>query len=155
MVDAGRCRWFGRRWRRWNWRGQLLLLFPGLVMIADDIAAAGVAAAVVTSAADAVGVVVEVVSTAATADAAATAAAVLSFSAVTFTVPIAMHLSRYGRLPSWNKSRTQCLVIFHSSTTKDIPSHRDSFPAGLLVSAQHTAGACIKHSVLLWSISRW
>jgi len=40
----------------------------------------------------------------------------LSFSVVTFSLPVAMHLSRYGRLPSWNKSRTQCLVIFHSST---------------------------------------
>lgn len=51
--------------------------------------------------------------TVAVTDAATTA---LSFSAIAFSVPVAMHLSRYGRLPSWNKSRTQCLVIFHSST---------------------------------------
>lgn len=62
------------------------------------------------------------IATAATAAAATTAAATataLSFSTVAFSIPVAMHLSRYGRLPSWNKSRTQCLVIFHS-TMKEI-----------------------------------
>lgn len=48
-----------------------------------------------------------------------TAATALSFPTIAFSVPVAMHLSRYGRLPSWNKSRTQCLVIFHS-TMKEI-----------------------------------
>lgn len=47
-----------------------------------------------------------------------TAITALSFSTVAFSVPFAMHLSRYGRLPSWNKSRTQCLVIFHSIVKK-------------------------------------
>lgn len=96
-------------------------------MIADDIAAAAGGVAGDTSTVTNTDVV-DVVSTAATADAATT----LSFSTVAFTVPIAMYLSRYGRLPSWNKSRTQCLVIFHSSTTKDIPATAiccDSCPA--------------------------
>lgn len=93
--------------------------YAGVVTTSTDVAGVAVAIAVV--------VVADVVSTAATTDAATTA---LSFSAVAaaFTVPIAMHLSRYGRLPSWNKSRTQCLVIFHSSTTKDIPSYCDNIP---------------------------
>lgn len=60
-----------------------------------------------------------VASVAAAAVTTAAAATALSFSAVAFSVPLAMHLSRYGRLPSWNKSRTQCLVIFHS-TMKEI-----------------------------------
>lgn len=54
-----------------------------------------------------------------TTTAAAAAATALPFSTIAFSVPVAMHLSRYGRLPSWNKSRTQCLVIFHS-TMKEI-----------------------------------
>lgn len=49
---------------------------------------------------------------AASAAASATAAA-WPISVLAFSLPLAMHLSRYGRLPSWNKSRTQCLVIFH------------------------------------------
>lgn len=43
----------------------------------------------------------------------ATTAAARPISVLAFSFPVAMHLSRYGRLPSWNKSRTQCLVIFH------------------------------------------
>lgn len=79
-----------------------------------DIAAGitSVAGAVPTGVTDVVGVAAAAVTTAA-------AATALSFSSITFSVPVAMHLSRYGRLPSWNKSRTQCLVIFHS-TMKEI-----------------------------------
>jgi hypothetical protein len=83
-------------------------------------AATGVAGVIVVTAAVSgvatTGTPAVVVATAA----AAAAATALSFSAVAFSVPVAMHLSRYGRLPSWNKSRTQCLVIFHSSTMKEI-----------------------------------
>lgn len=73
----------------------------------------GVASAVPTGIAGVASVAAAAVTTA------AAAATALSFSAVAFSVPLAMHLSRYGRLPSWNKSRTQCLVIFHS-TMKEI-----------------------------------
>lgn len=88
-------------------------------------AATGVAGvSVVTAAVSSVATtdVSAVVATSAAAAAATTAsaAAALTFSAVALSVPVAMHLSRYGRLPSWNKSRTQCLVIFHSSTMKEI-----------------------------------
>lgn len=72
----------------------------------------GVASAVPTGITSVAGIATTAVTTAA-------AAATLSFSTIAFSVPIAMHLSRYGRLPSWNKSRTQCLVIFHS-TMKEI-----------------------------------
>jgi len=80
----------------------------------------GVAAAVPATVATVAGVAAGTTSaTAATTTTVAiigVAATALSFSVVTFSLPVAMHLSRYGRLPSWNKSRTQCLVIFHSST---------------------------------------
>lgn len=119
MVD-GDCRcycWIGRRWRWCSWRSRgLLLLFSGLMVIATDsngrsanvaVRVTGVASAVPTSVTGVVSVATAVVTT-------TTAATALSFS-----VPVAMQLSRYGRLPSWNKSRTQCLVIFHS-TMKEI-----------------------------------
>lgn len=86
-------------------------------------AATGVAGvSVVTAAVSSVATtdVSAVVATSAAAATTASAAAALTFSAVALSVPVAMHLSRYGRLPSWNKSRTQCLVIFHSSTMKEI-----------------------------------
>lgn len=78
-----------------------------------DIAAGvtGVTSAVSTGITGAAGIATTAITTTA-------AVATLSFS-VAFSVPVAMHLSRYGRLPSWNKSRTQCLVIFHS-TMKEI-----------------------------------
>ena len=50
---------------------------------------------------------------AAAASAATATAPAWPISVLAFSLPVAMHLSRYGRLPSWNKSRTQCLVIFH------------------------------------------
>lgn len=64
------------------------------------------------------GVAISVVSAAVIVTTTTTAITALSFSTVAFSVPFAMHLSRYGRLPSWNKSRTQCLVIFHSIVKK-------------------------------------
>lgn len=70
-----------------------------------------VVAAAVTSAVVCVASAVAIVTT-------TTATTALSFSTLAFSVPLAMHLSRYGRLPSWNKSRTQCLVIFHSTVKK-------------------------------------
>lgn len=97
-----------------------MLLLSGLVVIATDsnggaadVAAGitGVAGAVSAGVAGVAGVSAAVTTTA--------AATALSFSTIAFSVPVAMHLSRYGRLPSWNKSRTQCLVIFHS-TMKEI-----------------------------------
>lgn len=116
------CRWIGRRWWCCSWRsGRLLLFFSGLVVITTDsnggsadVAAGitGVAGAVPASVTDVVGIAAVVTTTAA-------AATALPFSTIAFSVPVAMHLSRYGRLPSWNKSRTQCLVIFHS-TMKEI-----------------------------------
>ena len=61
-----------------------------------------------------VAVAIRTASAAAAAAAAATATApAWPISVLAFSLPVAMHLSRYGRLPSWNKSRTQCLVIFH------------------------------------------
>jgi len=72
----------------------------------------GVASVVPTDVTDIVSVATTVVTT-------ATATTALSFSRVAFSIPVAMQLNRYGRLPSWNKSRTQCLVIFHS-TMKEI-----------------------------------
>jgi len=122
MVD-GDCRrcccrcccrcWIGRWW--WcSWRtGGLLLLFSGLVMIATDSndgsadVVAGITSAAVSTGVTGIADVAAVATTTA-----------LSFSTVAFSVPVAMHLNRYGRLPSWNKSRTQCLVIFHSTVKK-------------------------------------
>lgn len=118
MVDGGRCRWIDRRWRRWSWRGGLLFLFPRLMVITGDDGSAATSTGVAGVTGIVTGAVTaSVVGIVATAAAAATA---LSFSAVAFSVPVAMHLSRYGRLPSWNKFRAQCLVIFHSSTMKGI-----------------------------------
>lgn len=74
-----------------------------------------VVAAAVTSAVVNVASAAAIVTNTTTTTAATTA---LSFSTVAFSVPLAMHLSRYGRLPSWNKSRTQCLMIFHSTIKK-------------------------------------
>lgn len=100
MVD-GDCRcycWIGRRWRWCSWRSRgLLLLFSGLMVIATDsngrsanvaVRVTGVASAVPTSVTGVVSVATAVVTT-------TTAATALSFS-----VPVAMQLSRYGRLPS-------------------------------------------------------
>lgn len=95
-----------------------MLLLSGLVMIATDSngGAADVAAGITGVAGT---VSTGITGIADVAAAVTTAAAALSFSTLAFSVPVAMHLSRYGRLPSWNKSRTQCLVIFHS-TMKEI-----------------------------------
>lgn len=104
-----------------------MLLFPGLVVTAtgsgngDVDAAAGTPgiAGVVSAVVGVAGVAACTASSATAATAVAVtraSATALSFSVISFSVPVAMHLSRYGRLPSWNKSRTQCLVIFHSST---------------------------------------
>lgn len=93
------------------------------MVIAGGDGAASIAAGVAGAASTVTAVVttgVTVGISAAVTTAAAAAASALSFSAVAFSVPVAMHLSRYGRLPSWNKSRTQCLVIFHSSKMKGI-----------------------------------
>lgn len=59
----------------------------------------GVASVVPTDVTDIVSVATTVVTT-------ATATTALSFSRVAFSIPVAMQLNRYGRLPSWNKSRT-------------------------------------------------
>lgn len=124
MVDGDRCCrcWIGRRWRWCDWwsRG-LLLFFSRLVVTATDSdgGSANVAAGVTGVASAVPAGITGVASVAAAAVTTAAAATALSFSAVAFSVPLAMHLSRYGRLPSWNKSRTQCLVIFHS-TMKEI-----------------------------------
>jgi len=129
-------RWIGRqrwRWRWCSWRSRrLLLFFSGLMVIATDsdsgsadvaTGVTGVTNTVPTS-------VTSVASVAAVVTTAAAAATTLSFSAITFSVPVAMHLSRYGRLPSWNKSRTQCLVIFHSTIKKILTmAIRCNFPS--------------------------
>lgn len=78
-----------------------------------SVVAAIVTTSVAVGSAAAAAIVTTNTSTTTTTTTAATTA--LSFSTVAFSVPLAMHLSRYGRLPSWNKSRTQCLVIFHST----------------------------------------
>lgn len=85
----------------------------------DSDGGSGNVAAGVTGVASAVPTGITGVASVAAAAVTTAAATALSLSAVAFSVPLAMHLSRYGRLPSWNKSRTQCLVIFHS-TMKEI-----------------------------------
>lgn len=82
------------------------------------IGVAGVTSVVATAVISAVVNVASAVAIVSTTTTTTTATTALSFSTLTFSVPLAMHLSRYGRLPSWNKSRTQCLVIFHSTVKK-------------------------------------
>lgn len=90
-----------------------------MVIATDSNGGAADAAAGITGVAGTVSAGVTSVAGVSAAVTTAAAATARSFSTIAFSVPVAMHLSRYGRLPSWNKSRTQCLVIFHS-TMKEI-----------------------------------
>lgn len=122
MVDGSWCCWVGRRWW-WGRHGGLLLLLLLFSRLMVTAGGGGGAAGTATGVAGSTTGIVTAVITAAAGGVDATVtttATTLSLSAVALSLPVAMHLSRYGRLPSWNKSRAQCLVIFHSSTMKEI-----------------------------------
>lgn len=154
MVD-GDCRcccrcWIGRRWRWCSWRGRgLLLLFSGLMVIAtgSDGGSADVAAGItgVTSAVSTgVSGVASVAAAAATTAAATAAATALSISAVAFSVPVAMHLSRYGRLPSCSISGCRGRRGYRGSGSR---TSRCSSPFLLL--PQRSLLPCLPQSMLL------
>lgn len=145
MVD-GDC-WIGRRWRWCSWRsGGLLLLFSRLMMTATnrDSRSADVAAGV-TSIAGVVPTGVTGVTSVATAAVTTTATATaLSFSCITFSLPIAMQLSRYGRLPSCSISGCRGRRGYRGSGSR---TSRCSSPFLLL--PQRNLLPCLPQSMLL------
>lgn len=124
MIDVRRCRWIRRWWWRWWWRRwwwrwrrcycwrrrrrdrRLLLFFPRLDAMVTVTDRSNVS---VTRAAPAVGArVAAIATTAASASASAATAPAWTISVLAFSLPLAMHLSRYGRLPSCSIGGCRC-----------------------------------------------
>lgn len=127
----------------------MLLFFSRLMMIATDgdsgpvaigvVGATSVVATIVTSVAVSRAPATAIVTTTTT-----TATTALSFSTVTFSVPLAMHLSRYGRLPSCSIGRCRCRRGYRGSGSR---TSRCSSPFLLL--SQRSLLPCLPQPMLL------